>query len=568
MKLVLSACALALVAASSAAGSSVPLTAPQGLHAFEYVANEGVRPDHTYAEMPAFAWAPARGASKYELQLATSRRFNDATLVQTSQTTAPVASIQVQVPWMTGNPYALWVRVRALSGTRTSQWSVPFGFNTRWRNVPERRSSPDGLIRWSPVDGATGYEVLYLGVPGGFNVHFSTITNVADEREWWSFHEGMAANVKWRVRAVRVVKSTALPNGVPIAKYGPYSPVYTTRTSGSYTDGAIAGISASSDVDSTAASVHPHQLTPGFAWKGSGFKSDGTPAGLWRVYVFSDKQCVNPVMVGSVTGSPAWAPRDAAPLKTPGTVKDLIDAVDGKYLGMGGQDLSYGADGSLLSPSELGGAAAAAGGSSSGSGSSGTGSTNTTAATNAAYTTLPDNGWPEGRYWWTVVPVEVAVFPADPTKGVQDSDKVEYHDTALPQDVCAAGQVWPFGIQSAPLTTSSQTPYISGLLAGRLTSAARTAPRFSELPLITWQPAIGAQSYEIELSRKSYPWKAVRKQTSIVTSAVLNLTRSDVGTWFYRVRGVNPNLVAGAQKMTWSAAVKIRITGDEFTVVK
>ena len=81
MKLVLSACALALVAASSAAGSSVPVTVPQGLHAFEYVADEGVRPDHTYSEMPAFAWAPARGASKYELQLATSRRFNEATLV-------------------------------------------------------------------------------------------------------------------------------------------------------------------------------------------------------------------------------------------------------------------------------------------------------------------------------------------------------------------------------------------------------------------------------------------------------------------------------------------------------
>jgi len=475
------------------------------------------------------------------------------------------------VPWMTGNPYALWVRVRALSGARTSQWSTPFGFNTRWRNVPERRSSADGLIRWSPVDGATGYEVLYLGVPGGFNVHFSTITNVADEREWWSFHEGMAASVKWRVRAVRVVKSAALPNGVPVAKYGPYSPVYTTRTSGSYNDGPIAGISASSDVDSTAASVHSHQLMPGFAWKGTGFKSDGRPAGLWRAYVFSDKQCVNPVMVGSVTGSPAWAPRDAAPLKTPGTVKDLLDAANGKYLGMGGQELSYGADGSLLSPAELGGAAASAGsgsGGSGGSGSSSSGSTTTTAATNAAYTTLPDNGWPEGRYWWTVVPVEVAIFPADPTKGVQDSDKVEYHDAALPQDVCAAGQVWPFGIQSAPLTTSSQTPYISGLLAGRVTSAVQKAPRFSELPLITWQPAIGAQSYEIELSRKSYPWKAARKETSIVTSAVLPLTRSDVGTWWYRVRGVNPNLVAGAQKMTWSAAVRVRITGDEFTVVK
>jgi hypothetical protein len=164
--------------------------------------------------------------------------------------------------------------------------------------------------------------------------------------------------------------------------------------------------------------------------------------------------------------------------------------------------------------------------------------------------------------------VQAAIFPADPKQGIQDSDKVEYHDVALAQDVCAAGQVWPFGIQSAPLTTSAQTPYISGLLAGRVTSAARKAPKFSELPLITWQPAIGAQSYEIELSRNAYPWKAVRKQTSVVTSAVLNLTRSDVGTWFYRVRGVNPYLVAGAQKMTWSPTVKIRITGDEFTVVK
>jgi hypothetical protein len=565
MKLVLSACALALVAASSAAGSSVPLTVPQGLHAFEYVADEGVRPDHTYAQMPAFAWAPARGASKYELQLATSRRFNEATLVQTSQTTAPVASIQVQVPWMTGNPYALWVRVRALSGTRTSQWSTPFGFNTRWRSVPERLAAPDGLVRWSPVAGATGYEVLYLGVPGGYSVHFSTITNVADEREWWSFHQGLAANVRWRVRAVRVVKSAALPNGVPIAKYGPYSPIYTTPTSGTYTNAPISGIAATSDVDSTSSSVHPHQLMPGFAWKGTGYQSDGTPAGLWRVYVFSDKECVNPVMVGSVTGSPAWAPRDAAPLKTPGTVKALTDALGGNtYLGYGGQELAFSADGSPVIPAEQGGAAAAG----AGAGDSSTGSASTTTTSNAAYTTLPDNGWPEGRYWWTVVPVQLAIFPADKTKGIQDSDKVEYHDAALPQDICAAGQVWPFGIQSVPLTTSSQTPYISGLLAGRVTSAARKSPRFSELPLITWQPAIGAQSYEIELSRKSYPWKAVRKQTSIVTSAVLNLTRSDVGTWFYRVRGVNPYLVAGAQKMTWSPSVKVRITGDEFTVVK
>lgn len=566
MKLLLSACALALIVASSASGLTTPLAAPQGMHAFEYLADEPVRADHTYADMPAFAWKPVKGAAKYELQLATSSKFNESTIVQTSTTTAPVASVQVQVPWMTGNPYALWVRARATSGTKTSAWSAAFGFNTRWRNVPEAQPSSDGLIRWSPVEGATGYEVLYLGVPGGYNVHFSTITNVADEREWWSFHQGLAQTVRWRVRAVRVVSSDTLPNGVAISKFGPYSPVYTTPTSASVATGPINGLVAQSDVDSTGTSVRSHQLMPGFTWSGTGYRADGGAASLWRVYVFSDKQCVNPVMIGSVTGSPAWAPRDWTPLALPKTVKDLnaASAPSPKYLGTGSQDLAFSADGTPLKPSEMGAAAD----SGSTSGTAGTGSTSSTTTSNAAYTTLPDNGWPEGRYWWTVVPVQVAIFPSDLVKGIQDSDKVEYHDAALAQDMCAAGQVWPFGIQSVALTTSAQMPYVSGLNSGRVVSAARKAPKFSELPLITWKPAIGAQSYEIELSKKSYPWKAERTQKSVVTSAVLNLTRKDIGTWYYRVRGVNPYLAAGAQKMTWSPIVKIRITGDEFTVVK
>ena len=45
------------------------------------------------------------------------------------------------------------------------------------------------------------------------------------------------------------------------------------------------------------------------------------------------------------------------------------------------------------------------------------------------------------------------------------------------QDLCAAGQVWPFGMQSAPLTTTAQTPFVSGLVGGtRVTSAATSRP--------------------------------------------------------------------------------------------
>ena len=80
-------------------------------------------------------------------------------------------------------------------------------------------------------------------------------------------------------------------------------------------------------------------------------------------------------------------------------------------------------------------------------------------------------------------------------------------------------------------------------------------------------PAIGATSYEIELSHKVYPWQAVKKLTTFATSIVLPLSKTDAGVWFYRVRGVNPNLPAGAQKMTWSSPVEIRITGNQFKVL-
>ncbi|MBV8395223.1 MAG: hypothetical protein JO064_03070, partial [Actinobacteria bacterium] len=88
-----------------------------------------------------------------------------------------------------------------------------------------------------------------------------------------------------------------------------------------------------------------------------------------------------------------------------------------------------------------------------------------------------------------------------------------------------------------------------------------------ELPLVTWEPAIGAESYEIQLSRHLYPWVAAKSVTSVVTSAVLPLAKTDHGTWYYRVRGVNPNLPTGAQKMTWSSPVEISITGNLFSVV-
>jgi hypothetical protein len=87
-------------------------------------------------------------------------------------------------------------------------------------------------------------------------------------------------------------------------------------------------------------------------------------------------------------------------------------------------------------------------------------------------------------------------------------------------------------------------------------------------PLVAWEPAVGATTYEIQLSRKGYPWRTTWSTTTAATSIVLPLGRTAVGSWYYRVRGINPALPQGAQAMSWSKSVRVRVTGDSFVVVK
>jgi len=567
MRLLIVACAVALACTATAVGASLqPPAAPPGLHALVYRADEPVKADHTYALMPAFAWKAVDGASNYELQLATSRTFSDATTLYDKSFGAPVASIQLQVPWMTGKPYALWARVRVVANGQTSRWGAPFGFNTAWQAIPQRQDAPDGLIRWSPVEGATGYEVWFMNVPGNYQTHFRTLTNVADEREYWTFHPAGAKTIRWRVRAIRLVTSGSLPNGIRAVNYGPYSQPFTTTTSAALSANKIQGTGALSNVESTPKAAKPHQLTPGVAWSGTrDYAGIGAGSELWRAYVFSDRQCINPVMTGSLIGGPAWAPREGDPLKMPGTDEELNEFRNGKFPGFGPQDNVYAADGSTPSASESPGTTAGSGGttpaSDGGATPTPTGANPTTAT--PGLISLPDNGWPQGRYWWTVVPVRIQW--SDST-----SPKLEFHDMTLPQDACAAGRVWTFGMQSSPVTTTSQTPYASGVVAGnRVLSAVKQRPAFRELPVVTWVPSLAADTYEIELSRHVYPWKPVKKVTSVVTSAVLPLSKkADRGVWYYRVRGVNPNLTGPGQKLAWSKPVAVKITGDVFVVVK
>jgi len=559
----------------------VPTGGPTGLHGFVGNANEPAPPDHTFTEVPAFVWNPVKGASTYQIQLATGNDFSDSKLLSDSTVPTAVTSLQIQLPWMTGpaNSYALWARVRATVGSRVSQWSYPFGFNTAsngthassnglsgsvpplgctiskavWNGSPcNLPGAPTGLIRWSPIPGATAYEVWFTDI----GVKFRTLTNVADEREFWTLHPAAARVIRWRVRAIRYVSTASLPNTLPVVSYGPYSPVYTTSNpTTTPSSQPVSGRTASGTSSSAS-----NQLMPGFSWSGKTVAGLSDSNGLWRVYVFSDKSCVNSVTVGSIVGGPAWAPRWASPMSLPTDGAGL----DAFAIGTGA--FTYAAQGSAqtadLTPiktaEEAVGTAPSTQGSVPSGGTAGssptptpttiasTGTPTTLAPLDAGTVELPDNS----AYWWTAVPVEILK---------NSGGAITYQDLELPQDACAQGSVFHFAMQSMKATT-----FASGVHGDRVLSSAS----FAQLPVITWSPVLGAQTYEIQLSRRPEPyWKTAITQTAVVPSATLNLTKKDIGVWYYRVRGVNGNLGGTAIDLRWSTG-KIQISGDLFKVVK
>ena len=236
------AVAAAVLASSGSAASRPSLARPSGLHSFIKRLDEPRRlaaadvPE--YSRTPSFAWAPVRGATHYEFELSTSERFRaDNGLVWSSKTLlTPATTIPLSLPWITGDPASLYWRVRAVSGGSVSAWSDAQPFSMRWSSVPsewrpESGSPADmpGYVRWHPVDGATSYQVWFVNA----GKVISTITNVADEREYYTFHNkpGWTGEVKWRVRAVRRVYGKT-SNKLPVVSYGPWSPEYTwTNTS-------------------------------------------------------------------------------------------------------------------------------------------------------------------------------------------------------------------------------------------------------------------------------------------------------------------------------------------------
>jgi hypothetical protein len=545
------------VAAGSAAGPS--MSKPGGLKTFvkrlgepRKLSADGVP---QYSRTPSFAWRPVRGATRYEFELSTSNRFRaDNGVIWSSKTlTTPAAAVPISLPWITG-PSLYW-HVRALGSRGVSKWSATGRFNMRWTvGVPQPIASGPGYVSWTPIEGATGYDVWFgnlgsqmrdgVGVTVGKIV--STITTVADEREYSTLRAPGDA-VQWRVRARRALYGST-KNGLPRVSYGPWSSVYSAPAGPSSETDAVA---KPLRTVSSAGAARVHDLMPAFVFSRDAYK-------FHRVFVATDQDCVNVVHVGSIVGGNAYAPRTSGPLAlSPEKWNDkkfpsfLIDGTEGEE--------TLRADGEIARTNE--------------SAPKQDASANTASTTEQgpAPVDLWDSNWPNGRYYWTVVPV--TRYPKSDQKETAPTATEEageqqwiYQDLMLPQDACQAGNVLEFGRKSVdPSLGSRAVPFATGLSPnGRLHSASSRRSSFYGAALVAWTPATGATSYDVEWSRTSYPWRAAGRQSTPATSAMLPLR---AGTWWYRVRGINPYL-PGNQKMSWSNPVRLRIASPTFRVVR
>jgi hypothetical protein len=540
---VLIALALALVLPASAPAHRTRPKAPAGLRGFLLSYNEPV--SHNFTRTPSFAWKQVPGALTYEFQLATASTFSENSILWSSSAlTMPYASIPISIPWTTGRPYSLFVRVRANTQRGYTPWTSSYGFNVRWTKVPAQLPAPNGLLRWTPIEGASEYEIYECSnstcskSAGSWGKSVYVETNVSDMRDWFTFHQdpSWVGTVYWRVRAVRMTYGT-VQDAMPTASDGPWSPVFTSHATPP-SAAAITPAETASDVRAKVSAPVAHALMPGFAWNGT--VSAGTSYQLYRVYVFSDSECINPVMTGSIVGSPAWVPRVSGPLALPSSdtgVSQAENPVPRGPLGDGTQ-ASFDYSGGTVTPNEA------------------YSPTWDTAST--AQLDLWDRHWPSAVYYWTIVPV--TYFDNASTKSF------EYWDAESPQDACANGRIARFGRLSEAVPTVGKYAYVTSLSpAGKMMSArATTTPRvYGNSPLVTWSPALGADEYELQWATRRSALSSTSDLITPTTSATLPLSP---GTWYYRVRGINLDMPSGAQQMTWSSTRMLHIARPKYRV--
>jgi hypothetical protein len=454
---------------------------PTGLHAFLLRADEPVA--HSFTRTPSFAWNPVAGAVRYEFQLSTSSTFRENGIVFAGKRlTTPVVAPNTTLPWTTSNLYA---RVRAIFRNSASPWSAQFAFDMTPPDAPTPLPIPGGaagVLRWTPTEGATAYEIWLIDVPKREVVY----TNVLDEREFYTFHRTpkWTGTVRWRIRALRMDNDPEnRVNGLPAVGFGAWSPVYIS-TNSAYSGGPLRLIGTVSDVFSNGdSSSDAHRLMPAFLFSGDQAQ-DGTSAELFRVYVSTDRQCLNTVFVSAVVGGPAYAPRPFGSLPLPLTPAEIPAARSSYFTTDGVEPLGYMFDGSSVQTTESAAQATPTTGVPGDEDTSPASSTSTQSGPKqldisgilGAPVDLWDTDWPSGGYYWTVIPVE-ALSPGEL------STSVAVPGSAVNATTMSVSSAFGFAAGDTVLvgtTGNQENETVVGVGAGSLTFA--TSLKFAHGP--------------------------------------------------------------------------------------
>ncbi len=94
----------------------------------------------------------------------------------------------------------------------------------------------------------------------------------------------------------------------------------------------------------------------------------------------------------------------------------------------------------------------------------------------------------------------------------------------------------------------------------------RKLPSFYRAALVAWEPAPGATGYEVQWSKTRYPWKAASTTPFYTAATSVLLEGLTPGTWYYRVRGIDPYVPGPVKQMTWSSPVQIKLVKPKFLV--
>ena len=415
----LAAVAATLLSGSALAQGDRPSRTPRRPQA---VPPPGQRaPAHDFSRTPSFSWSPVRGACRYEFQLAKNVTFNESSIFWvTGKVRGPATAIPLSLPWMTGKPYAAYARVRAVNAEqglaveRARTASTSAGRTSR-SSCP----STPGLSRWTPVEGATGYEVWFTNI-GGCEKHVTMRTNAVDHREAYAFHDGAGLDVdgQWRVRAVRNGDGDRPPERPPRRLLRPVEPEYTSNNAAAVRRRSRRSPPSRTAPTSKAGDAHDHELTPAFAFSGREALNTfgGSDFGLYRVYVATDSDCVNVIYKGAVVGSPGLCAPDERAAAAPDRPDEGARRRRWRSCSTTAprRTRSWPASCPSRRPSRRRPTPRTTTATERSAGSSDVGARRAPSArrrrgrlaTTPKAVDLPESGWPNGRFYWTVVPVE------------------------------------------------------------------------------------------------------------------------------------------------------------------